>query len=708
MFQLAQASKKYKFSLLAVSVASAMSSNAAFAQEAEEVIETEMIQIEGQATSGIDTLITSEDLEKSTASSLSEIFGSDPQVNAGGGVQLGQKLYLRNIGEDGLNISVDGAEQAGAIFHHAGRISIEPDLLKQVEVEAGPGSAATGFGALGGSVRFVTKDPSDLLQPGEQAGALIKGTYYSNSEGYKASTSVFGRDSSDTVSVLASFVRSEHDAFEDGNGDEVEGTDSDQKMSYAKLVANLSDEQKVSVSVENRKEQGDMPYRTEWIVSDLSDLRPTEANRRTATLNYEFDSNDNDLLDLMINLYQTKNEQIRNDETFAPVPGVGFVAVPLENTGEVNTYGLTVQNTSLLGNHKLIYGINYRDDESAYSSTTTLGVPFIQGALATSASEEEGNAKAVYLQDVIDVTDDLILSMGLRYDDYEVDQASGKVSDDAFSPNLSANYNVNSNLSVSAGYSQAFRGPEVVDAYRAYAGVPGLLDPGPGRDENIEGETSKNYEIGFDFTYENFGFSAGAYFLTIENAIFFDSSEGSIGVLGRPIGEYDNLSDDIETKGFYVKADYEWEGLTATLGYHSAETEINDQEAFRYISGSTANSIGDKLVADVSYEFNSDLLVGWSAEFVQGFDISVNDEWNQGGALPKVNKSGYGVHDVYARWLPTSDEDLSLTLTVKNLFDKQYLDHASTEDLTGTPGFENISGQPEAGRDVRLTAAVRI
>ena len=714
MFQLARPTINNKpgLSLLALAVSSVIASQSAIAQEQEEKIhETTMIEVKGQATSGLDSLILEEDLQKTTASDLGEIFKLDAQINAGGSVNLGQKLYLRNIGEDALNISVDGAEQANAIFHHAGRVSIEPELLKQVEVEAGPGSATAGFGALGGAVRFVTKDPSDLLAPGEQVGALIKGTYYSNSHGYKTSASVFGRDSSDTVSVLATFVRSEHDASEDGNGDDIHGSDTDQRMSYGKFVANLTDEQKVTVSIDYAGEEGDMPYRSEWIApSPKNVLSATEAKRRTAIVNYEYDAKDNDLLDLMINAYQTKNEQDRFAEIDATLLGIGII--PTDNLGEVDTTGFTIQNTSLVANHKLIYGVNYRDDDSSLTTTRTesLGVPsvdeMLDAAFEMQSSEEDGKAKGIYVQDVIQLTNDLVVSTGVRYDDYEVDQANGTVSDDAFSSNLSANYNINSNLSFSAGYSEAFRGPEVVDAYRAYAAVPAFFeDAAPARAKNIEGEKSNNFELGFDFNYQNFGLSAGAYVLTIEDAVYLEYNAGPIGFRGRPVGEYQNMDDDIETKGFYVKADYQWDRLNAALSFHSAETEIDGQEAYRNITGSTATSIGDTLIADISYEFSDDLLVGWTGEFVKGFDISVDEEWSE-GAYDEVNKPGYGIHDVYAKWLPTSDEDLSLTLTVKNVLDKQYLDHASSEDLTSA--YPWIVGQAEPGRDIRLTAALRI
>ncbi|WP_411339401.1 hypothetical protein V6U71_16125 [Sphingopyxis sp. J-6] len=44
---------------------------------------------------------------------------------------------------------------------------------------------------------------------------------------------------------------------------------------------------------------------------------------------------------------------------------------------------------------------------------------------------------------------------------------------------------------------------------------------------------------------------------------------------------------------------------------------------------------------------------------------------------------------------------------VYNLFDKRYLAHASVADYSGIPGYEIVSGLPEPGRNIRLTASVR-
>ena len=48
-----------------------------------------------------------------------------------------------------------------------------------------------------------------------------------------------------------------------------------------------------------------------------------------------------------------------------------------------------------------------------------------------------------------------------------------------------------------------------------------------------------------------------------------------------------------------------------------------------------------------------------------------------------------------------------MTLTVKNVGDKQYIDHASNADYQHIPDYEGIVGMPEPGRDVRLGLAMR-
>ncbi len=669
----------FKTTTLVAAITAAMGSMVAQAEvkaESEgnekEVVKTTAIVVVGQATSGLDSLITSEQLESYNATDMTDMFRRDPSISAGGAGGLGQKIYLRNVGEDSLHISIDGAEQAGSTFHHAGRVAIDPDLLKQIEVEAGAGSAAAGPGALGGSIRFVTKDPEDLLEPGENAGALLKTTYMSVGNGWKNTATVYGQDSKGIFSGMASLSGYEYDDLEDGNGNELDGTESDKNLGFLKLVANITDEQKLSLSYEKLKEEGDILYRPEWIPGVKNPVAATTSERKTTIFNYEYSPFNNEFVDLSVNAYQTENHQHREwGGTFG---------------GTVDTHGFTVQNKSHIGNNELTYGVNYRNDESIYAA-----IPYDP----SDYQKEEGDVKGLYVQDVISVNEKLTISTGLRYDHYEViDLNDQKLSDGGFSPNISANYEIKPGISVSAGYADAFRGPEVRDSLK-------LSTSGLNNDPDLKGERAKNLELGLNFDGDDYAVGVGIYRSVVSDAI--------LGENGSPwASSFENFDEDIETLGLFFHVEKDWDDLTVAASLNIADTEVNGEDASRYVYGSSATSIGDTLALSMDYQATNNLALGWSAEFVKGFsgDIFVDDV-NYGTADLDYKKSGYAVHDVYARWLPLSDDQLTVTFSINNLFDKQFISHASPEDLTHIAGYEMVSGYAEEGRDIRLSLALK-
>src|SRR5690606_18816911 len=65
-------------------------------------------------------------------------------------------------------VPVPDAFEIGS-FSNANRNFVDLGTLKRVEVVRGPSSSLYGSDALGGVVSFVTRDPSDYLQPGGDA-----------------------------------------------------------------------------------------------------------------------------------------------------------------------------------------------------------------------------------------------------------------------------------------------------------------------------------------------------------------------------------------------------------------------------------------------------------------------------------------------------------------------------------------------------------
>lgn len=630
--------------LLSVVVANLLLASAAHA----DTVQQSKIQVTAQTEAGLETLVTLEELEKLQANDLEDIFRKDPSVSVGGSTGIAQKIYVRGVEDTLLNVTVDGATQAGYLFHHQGRLSIEPELLKQVEVQAGAGSALDGPGALGGAIRFVTKDPTDLLRGGEDFGGLVKLGYYSNTQGTKLSSSLFGRVT-DNISAMATIAGTNSDNIVDGNGDELANTDTSQDLGFFKAVAELSEDQQLRVSYDQRDDDGVRLTRAHWVPSSRNAPIDQKSHRDTTTLNYTFNPANSELLNLDITVYDT--------DSFIEQDGAYGIY-----EGRVKSQGFDLRNSSKFGNHELTYGVDYRRDEGLLTNKSDSTVP---------VSSENSKVAGLYIQDNLQVTDQLLLSFGARYDAYTmVDVDEQDFSENALSPNVSFVYQLTPKLALTGGYAEAMRGKQTQETF--------VLD-WVSNSINLQPEEADNFELGFNYQDGGFSLAGQAYVGHIDNVI--DSEGRDVVNVG-----------DVQTKGFNARVGYEWSKWQAGLSFAYTRPELNGNP-LSDDNWSIGTSNGDTWIADVVYQPNNRLELGWNGRFVQRLtDV----------ATGYSEKPGFAVHDIYAQWLPTNTDDIKLTLTVNNLFDRYYHDHATY----GNYG-EIAQGLPEAGRDVRLSFAWR-
>lgn len=593
--------------------------------------------------------VDAEQIEKLQAIDLQDLFSQSPEVTIGGGPGFAQKLYVRGIEDQLLNITIDGAQQATRQFHHAGRISIEPELLKRVEVNAGAGNALSGPGALGGSVKFVTKDPEDLLRPGEQFGGLLKGTFSSNTDSIKTNTSLFGR-LTDNWSAMVSFTQADIDNYEDGDGNEAIGTEADQDYLFAKVVGELTDSQTVRFSYEKREDEGERTQRPQWQVADFNPLYPVDSERETFTLNYNFKPLSNPYLDIALTVYHTETELFQNGR---------FGAF----TGSGESSGFDLRNTSLLDMHQITYGVDYREDETIADGVDEYAV-------------DKSKVKGVYFQDDIQLTDALLVSAGLRYDNYETRNgfANTKYDESDVSGNVGLNYHFTDNWSAFASYAEAFKGPLAQDAFKI-----GFTSNAP----DLEPEKAENIEVGVAYESRTWFGSAKAYRTEIEDVI---------GVSPENSRLFDNLG-DLESDGYILELGRRWDRLMARVSYHYNDAEVDGVKANAYDHNGIANTVGDTLIASLDYQYDSQWQFGWNARFVKGDTVD-------SPVIGEADQPGFGIHDFYAQWVPAAAEDIRIALTVRNIFDKNYIDHSSVADYTPV-----LSGYQEPGRDVRLSVA---
>lgn len=647
----------------------------------------EQIVVVGALT---DVELTASQTEFRQANDLSDLFRQVPSVTVGGSLGIAQKIYVRGLEDNMLNVTVDGAPQRGTLFHHIGRVSIEPELLQTVDVQAGAGEATSGFGAIGGAIRFQTRDADDLLKPGQSFGMIAKAGWFSN-DGYKLSGTAYGR-LVDDIGIVASYTRVERENMQDGGGDELFGTAAVQKLGFVKIGGELGGGHRLSASYEQRDEKASLGQRPNWPVLAGERLFPTAGKRQTVTVNYGLAAGGG--VDLEATGYWTRSRftQDRYDRW-------GLYG------GAIRSLGFDARARIRRGNHDVVIGAEYRDDQVV---SEYLAAPAVWGPWAWDPAigrfKERGSVMGLYLQDHWSPVDPLILSFGVRYDAYDLDQVTYRngTNSEGVSVNVGAEYELVDGLKLSASFAEALRGKEIGDAF--------TLEKRPGRislQPDLRPERVDNYEVGASFERDGFRASAVYYNMVIDDVIL-DQIGG--GRAPQAPNYYENIG-RFKAEGFELRAGYS-HGPFSIDGYFSHyRSRINGHPVEGYEHIGLGNSVGDNWNVTLGYQPSDNL--GFEASLTRFHDLNDievlqrNVEIGWIDQTQFIDKPGYTVVDLFGRWRPFGNERLTLLAGVYNLFDKRYRAHASVADYSAIPGYAGVVGVREPGRDIRLTAAVR-
>jgi len=669
----------YNLTTLSLLVSAAfIASSSVSAEEANTTnAEFERVVIVGEPTN---TEVTPEQLEMQQANNLADVFRHIPSVQVGGSLGIAQKIYIRGLEDTLLNVTVDGAPQTGTLFHHIGRVSIEPELLERVEVQAGAGEATSGAGAIGGAIRFKTKNADSLLEPGETFGGLVKASAFTN-DGHKTSASLFGKFNNNW-GILASYVAVDRDNMEDGDGNELFGTSADQNLAFIKLNGAINSQHSVTLSFERRDESGNFGARPNWPTLEGDTLFPMEGERQTLVFNHTYQSGER--VNLQTTLYHTESEIIQNRfDRWGKYRGV------------TRSVGFDIRNTSTFGAHNLTYGVDLRKDtvESEYLAPNDVWQDWAWDP-NIGFFEEKGDVLGVYLQDHWQVNSRLLISAGVRFDDYQLDQETYHNSTDSsgVSPNLGLTYSITDVVTFNAGIAKALRGKEVGDAFTLEIN-PASQSLAP----DLDAENVTNTEVGLEYNQDGLLARISAYQSDIDDVIL-DQLGG--GVLYENIGT-------LETDGIEATIAYQWDNLFMQAAYSHADAKLNGNTVEGYEHNGLANARGNTFTLSLNYLLTDQLEFNWNYTHVQSLN---NIEVLQRGvslgwidATQFVNKPGYNLHDIYLRWTALEAQNLFINFAIQNLFNTHYRDHASVADYGHIPGWQGVAGLYEAGRDIRLT-----
>ena len=620
------------------------------------------------------TRISRETLQRQQAMDVADVFASEPAVSIGGGASNAQRIYLRGVDGANLNISIDGARQGRSLHQHRGDLGgIDPDLLKQVDIQPGP-SADAGPGALGGSIRFDTVDAQDLLAPGKRAGATVRAAYASADEARRGAVSAYGmlgETLDNKLGLLAHVSAVNRDNYRIGGGGDVPNSAGHDRDYLLKL--SLLDLAGHSLRLGAARNRNAGLYLFSRVGSDNgyapANAVPTSqrSERHTYTLEHRYQPAGNALLDWKFNLYLNKNAL--EDVTQARS------ARTTERGGSArNTAHLSLAGTQ----HRLTAGADFMDEEGVTDGV--LGAAILGPGRKSTQARNLG----LFVQERMR-WQALQLSLGVRHDHYHTAFGPRTVKGGETSPNAGAELELGGGVGAFASYGEAVRASGIIPI-----GFLTSLDKKSNFNNGkpFKPETSATREAGLQ--YEGANALQDGDHLTVRLGYFDTRIANLIEWAGQGVvypAYIRNMPETLRSRGWEWKARWQRGSYGTTVGVVLADTTVGGKplNPARHVG----TALGDRLTWDSQWQVLPGLTAGYTLNAVRRLDD-----------VPKaaVQRAGYVLHDVQLQWQPAALRALSLALAVRNLGDKRYTSHSSLDGGTG-----NIL--PEPGRDVRVSAS---
>lgn len=626
----------------------------------------EEIVVEAEREPG-NFVIDAEEVQFIQASDLSDLLSDESGVAVGGGSTVAQKIYVRGFEDTLLNVTIDGAQQPGELYHHQTRVQIEPEFIESIELDAGAGAATAGPGALTGALRVKTKNALDLLRPDQTIGGLVKGAVDFNGENsYKGVVAAYGR-LSENLGLMATHVRDDGGDYDDGNGDRVEPTAYDHSRSQVKLSGEY-ETNRFDVSIESLEDTGtyyERPHMTNFTGGFI--LSDHEMKRDTIAYNHRFDP-DSEAIDLELTAFHNKASYENRRNTTGLIYGFG----------EVTSTGFDLRNSSRWNDLLLVYGIDHRSD--SLDGTQQATPPPYWGS-----SEQSAEVSGAYVQAELPLAPGWLASAGLRYDRYrhEVDSGVGEGAENIevqFSPNLSLQWNLTDAFSLRAAYSEAYRGITLREAFFSalYA-----------HQGNLEGEDADNYELGFAYERDGFHMRGTAFRQHISNYI------GSVFV-GPPSpvwGYWANLG-TAKVRGYEFEVGKAWDTMEVGVGVWHSNNSFDGRPLDDSDLG-LGTTIGRTWTARFDWRPQAHARYGVRARYVEPETNPISPE--------APVKPAYAVLDLVANWT-LWDERVNLGVAVKNALDEFYYDHGT---FSYNPNAGVNIGFPSRGRELSTSVTYR-
>ncbi|GLT18726.1 TonB-dependent receptor [Vibrio zhanjiangensis] len=659
-----------------------------------------------EEVAGSISVVTDEQIEKTLASNVDDVLKYTPGVDAVSNGRMGiQQINIRGMQGNRVNILVDGVAQPYLYdqtydFISSGRIALDTDMIKRVEVVKGSASSLYGSD---GIVAFQTKDPSDFLKEGETFGGQIKLGFASRNDSFTENV-VLANRSGDLESMVA-YTRNDSELIENfANGDYQNYSAKDLDAKADNLLVKLQYQVDSANRVEfigeliNESSTGNIAHS-----SFPSYKRDDTTERNKLGLKHIWEGSsllaDSISSQLTWLSHQQTNTTDRQGTTqYGPVDEIKdytYEDKGIQTDFQFNK-GVSTENTEQF----ITYGLAYSTKDIANLNKT-----FKRSNNQTSLNFYQPDAKetriGLFLQDQISLLEDtLAITPGVRWDSYETkpDNSTAGITsgqsyqtstNSALTARLGAIYSITDHSKVFGQVSQGYRAPTFEELYFSMPGQTYTNLPNP----NLKAEESITYETGYRYT-NNYSKS--------EIAVFYSDYSNFIDqvTIGSNTYQYQNVGKanikGIEFSSRIMVSDvFELpEGISTRFAASYTEGEDGEKQPLNSVNPWNAVTSLDYDSPDNTW--GSSIALNYYAEKKMS-DINPTADFTASPNGVQVGTPSATVIDLTAYYRPI--KDLTLSAGLFNLTDRKYWKWSDVRGKT-----ELYDDRTQADRNWAITA----
>ena len=704
------------------------------------VISSRIPTVASEVIGSVDS-ISSQDLDLKMIDGLAELVRFIPGVSAHKENQYGRSftedLHIRGI-HGGAIYLIDG-QRISDSYTGYGRDIVDTDLLKKVEIMKGPSSVEYGSDGLAGAISYVTKDPSDLVEGGDRYLSINASTQQSNKqEKLNFLTAAAGENIEGLLQLVHRGLNETkiHDGFSlDANPFE-----GNQKSLLAKTIIHSSETTIFSLVADMQEWDGN------WIVNTekgfvyfpapravSSSIGEDEGSRERINFKIDLSPKNSRLLDtgsFTVFTQDTEQRQLTVQQQVSFLNGMQAAPTPTMRMSDFefnqSLKGMTLQAYKTLTKHQMVYGLDYERTETtrprmrAETNLITGTVSFsVDGENYPNKTFPDSKSvrKALFFNDRINLSDNQILSLGVRYDNYELNTSIDSyflngnslgyqikdVGDSETSIKVGYLYDISPDLTFYSQYSEGFRAPDYESANTVFTNFAYRYTVRP--NPNLQSETSKSYEIGFRGQQD-----LGEWKLTLfKNRVkdFINAEAIGFSPLGLVIYQYDN-HEGVEIEGLEFEYNREIsQSLYAKFAVAISSGEDDAGESLAEVDPKEVIIGLDWISSNEKWGMQGLVnLVDSSKDDLKGVPtVGIGHECGTPGneCTPRATTSGYGLIDIFGFY--NHNDNFQLRLSVENLTDKKYIRWASVAELPENDEELALFGEP--GRSINASFRYR-